>query len=123
MTNQFVRIGQLLINLGRNITMEVNPVDLEDLKMEFIRIKSRLLMIWAEKPAELAYLMEFHGAEAHRLFGSFRQEHLGKDKKQQRSAEELFRIEVYTVICNGLMEVIGHLELLQQGKNIEFRLS
>jgi hypothetical protein len=123
MTNQFVRIGQLLIDLGRNLPTDVNASDLEDLKMEFVGIKSRLLMIWSRKPPELAYMLEFHSAEAHRLFGSFRQEHLGQDKKRRRSAEELFRIEVYTVICNGLVEVIEHLELLSKGKNIKFRLS
>lgn len=123
MRNQFIRIGQLLIDLSRNLPTEVNLADLEDVKMEFVRIKSRLLMIWSEKPPELAYLLKFHSAEAHRLFGSFRQEQLGQDRKRRRSAEEWFKIDLYKTICNGLLEVIDHLDLLRQGKNIEFRLS
>jgi hypothetical protein len=93
MTNQFARIDQLLIDLGRNLPTKVNFADLKDVKMEFVRIKSGLLMMWSEKPAELAYLLDFHLAEARRLFVSFGQEYLGQGRKRKRSAEELFSDE------------------------------
>lgn len=78
-------LKELFIDLGRNLPTEVNFADLQDVYIEFVRIKSHLLMIWSKKPPELAYMLELHSAEAHRLFGCFRTEHLGQGKLNKDS--------------------------------------
>jgi len=119
MQNEFARLGQLIFHLkaGRefDLTDEENFTFLDD---EFKRITLAMGLVWHEKALGWSYCLDFHAAEAERLFHMLRitQDDQELQYGDQFDQERLLR--AYKMLFHILTGLIKRIELLCNGRDI-----
>ena len=116
--NEFVRIGILLLDMHKNLPLEINRREIDFIEAECERIAQYFTWVWHDRMIGQEYYLDFHMQEAKRLKESITVEDLMVPNGKEPEDIAAFRMELYALLRENLSELVLLMDTMINGEGI-----